>query len=160
MDRAPRKADLMLGSYQHTRQYDLQTGRWLQKDPIGFKGGDTNLYGYVLNDPINHIDPSGLNQQEYQSCVNLVYANYQSSNGAAKSLYNQQLQSDQESLQNAYNDLGATTCQNGAAQDLALIASYTAKIAGDSALYAAALAQNSAVYGADLTGCAVFTRYP
>lgn len=27
--------------------------------PIGFNGGDTNLYGYVLNDPVNLIDPSG-----------------------------------------------------------------------------------------------------
>lgn len=32
----------------------------LQKDPIGFAGGDTNLYGYGLNDPVNLIDPSGL----------------------------------------------------------------------------------------------------
>src|SRR5690606_5082811 len=33
---------------------------WLTKDPILFGGGDTNLYGYVLSDPINFIDPSGL----------------------------------------------------------------------------------------------------
>jgi len=30
------------------------------KDPIRFNGGDTNLYGYVLADPINGIDPLGL----------------------------------------------------------------------------------------------------
>ena len=42
------------------RDYDAQTGRWTAKDPIGFAGGDTNLYGYVLNDPVNLIDPSGL----------------------------------------------------------------------------------------------------
>ncbi len=34
--------------------------RYLSKDPILFNGRDTNLYGYVLNDPINFIDPNGL----------------------------------------------------------------------------------------------------
>jgi RHS repeat-associated protein len=42
------------------RDYDASTGRWLSKDPILFGGGDTNLYGYVMQDPINFIDPSGL----------------------------------------------------------------------------------------------------
>ena len=42
------------------RDYDPHTGRWATKDPIGFAGGDTNLYGYVLNDPVNFIDPWGL----------------------------------------------------------------------------------------------------
>ena len=34
------------------KDYDASTGRWMSKDPIGFDGGDTNLYGYVLNDPL------------------------------------------------------------------------------------------------------------
>jgi RHS repeat-associated protein len=42
------------------RDYDAQTGRWTAKDPILFAGGDTNLYGYVLNDPINFFDSIGL----------------------------------------------------------------------------------------------------
>jgi RHS repeat-associated protein len=41
------------------RDYDPQIGRWTAKDPIRF-AGDTNLYGYVLGDPLNGIDPSGL----------------------------------------------------------------------------------------------------
>ena len=42
-----------------SRDYDPVTGRWTSKDPILFNGGDTNLYGYTLNDPVNFIDPSG-----------------------------------------------------------------------------------------------------
>jgi len=42
------------------RDYDAETGRWAVKDPIGFGGGDTNLYGYVVNDPVNWVDTSGL----------------------------------------------------------------------------------------------------
>jgi RHS repeat-associated protein len=42
------------------RDYDPETGRWTNRDPIGFAGGDANLYGYVLGDPINGLDPLGL----------------------------------------------------------------------------------------------------
>jgi RHS repeat-associated protein len=42
------------------RDYEAGVGRWTTKDPILFKGYDTNLYGYTYTDPINHIDPLGL----------------------------------------------------------------------------------------------------
>jgi RHS repeat-associated protein len=42
------------------RDYDPETGRWTTKDPIGFRGGDTNLYAYVRDDPINKTDADGL----------------------------------------------------------------------------------------------------
>ena len=42
------------------RDYDPDTGRWTAKDPIGFAGGDTDLFGYVQNDPVSFVDPYGL----------------------------------------------------------------------------------------------------
>lgn len=42
------------------RDYDAEIGRWTTKYSIGFAGGDTNLFGYVLNDPVNFIDLYGL----------------------------------------------------------------------------------------------------
>ena len=42
------------------RDYDAETGRWTAKDPILFDGGDSNLYGYVLQDPVNGTDSFGL----------------------------------------------------------------------------------------------------
>ena len=51
------------------RDYDPVVGRFLSRDSILFEGSDTNLYGYVLNDPVNLIDPSGLS---WTSLRNLV----------------------------------------------------------------------------------------
>jgi RHS repeat-associated protein len=42
------------------RDYDAETGRWTSKDPLLVAGGDTNLYAYVANDPVNRRDELGL----------------------------------------------------------------------------------------------------
>jgi len=42
------------------REYDPFTGKWSAKDPIGFNGGDSNLYGYVLGNPVEFVDSEGL----------------------------------------------------------------------------------------------------
>jgi uncharacterized protein RhaS with RHS repeats len=35
-------------------------GRWTCKDPIGFGGGQANIYEYISNDPLQYSDESGL----------------------------------------------------------------------------------------------------
>ncbi len=42
------------------RDYDAEMGRWTSKDPIGFGGGDSNLYGYVVATLVSSTDFSVL----------------------------------------------------------------------------------------------------
>ncbi|REK22183.1 MAG: hypothetical protein DWQ42_17660 [Planctomycetota bacterium] len=56
-----RKLDTETGlMYYRARYYDPSLGRFVQRDPIGYAAGDSNLYRYVGNSPINAVDPSGL----------------------------------------------------------------------------------------------------
>ncbi|THB67103.1 MAG: hypothetical protein D6E12_09305 [Desulfovibrio sp.] len=48
------------------RDYMPDVGRFTAKDPIGYRGGDSDLYGYCLDDPVNSIDPSGLRKSGWQ----------------------------------------------------------------------------------------------
>ncbi len=41
------------------RNYNPELGRWMQRDPIGYRGG-VNLYGYVKSQPMNYVDTMGL----------------------------------------------------------------------------------------------------
>jgi hypothetical protein len=63
------------------RYYDPAIGRFLSEDPIGFEGGDMNLYAYVGGSPIMFTDPSGLWSVSLEGYlgigggVNVAYAN-------------------------------------------------------------------------------------
>jgi RHS repeat-associated protein len=46
--------------FYRARNYDPFGGRFITFDPIGFDGGDLNLYRYVNNNPVLSVDPSGL----------------------------------------------------------------------------------------------------
>jgi len=42
------------------RDYDADTGRFTALDPMGAKGGDSDWYGYCVDDPVNRVDAWGL----------------------------------------------------------------------------------------------------
>jgi RHS repeat-associated protein len=70
------------------REYDPTTGRWTTPDPVRFNGGDTNLYAYVQNDPVDAVDPLGLDatcaehynhatrQWEVEITLNIAYGGF------------------------------------------------------------------------------------
>lgn len=50
--------------YYRARHYDPLAGQFVSEDPIGFAGGDTNLYRYVRNAPVLFTDSLGLEPEE------------------------------------------------------------------------------------------------
>jgi RHS repeat-associated protein len=44
--------------YYRARYYNAAIGRFTSEDPIGLEGG-TNLFAYVQNRPLTHVDPEG-----------------------------------------------------------------------------------------------------
>lgn len=56
-----REIDPLSGQmFYRDRFYDANLGRFVSEDPIGFGGGDVNLYAHVWNDPLHFTDPMGL----------------------------------------------------------------------------------------------------
>ena len=55
------KVDATTGLYQfQNRDYSPTLARWMEVDPIGFAGGDSNLYRADGASPTNATDPTGL----------------------------------------------------------------------------------------------------
>jgi RHS repeat-associated protein len=49
--------------YYRARYYHPRLQRFISEDPLGFVGGDVNLYAYVQNKPLRFTDPTGLEKK-------------------------------------------------------------------------------------------------
>ena len=75
---------------------DPSVCRFISEDPIGFDGGDVNLYAYCGNNPINFADPFGLEAEQggawwgnaWNSWSNLVTVDFSTANLIAREVAN------------------------------------------------------------------------
>lgn len=52
--------------YNYFRDYEPQSGRYLQSDPVGLAGG-INTYAYVGSAPTHYVDPKGLSRERVRN---------------------------------------------------------------------------------------------
>jgi len=72
-----RTLDLATGLYYYrARYYDAALERFVSRDPIIYEGGGSNLYQYVLSNPLRYVDPQGLyndgSQANQALCARLI----------------------------------------------------------------------------------------
>ncbi len=59
--------------FMRHRWYDPTTGRFTQPDPLSYGAGDANLYRYAGNNPLNSVDPAGLDPPVSNDPVTAVF---------------------------------------------------------------------------------------
>ena len=80
-----REYDAESGFYHlRWRTYDPATGLFLQMDPLGFGGGQGNLYAYANGNPVMASDPMGLT--EYFGYKSMIHGRYQTLGSATSAV--------------------------------------------------------------------------
>lgn len=69
--------------YYRGRYYHPRLQRFLAEDPIGFAGGDPNIYAYVKGNPISKRDPRGLETAQVGLSMGFTLPNGFAVNGFA-----------------------------------------------------------------------------
>ncbi|WP_084154044.1 RHS repeat-associated core domain-containing protein [Maridesulfovibrio frigidus] len=69
------------------RKYPPAIGRFITPDPIGYDGGDVDVYGYCLDDPINFHDRVGLAQVHERRLKGLEFLDEPSGKALKKALH-------------------------------------------------------------------------
>ena len=64
--------------YVRQRWYDPTTRKFISPDPLGFAGGDVNLFRYAGNNPVNANDPGGEQRPLFRSWSDSDCAGHQS----------------------------------------------------------------------------------
>jgi RHS repeat-associated protein len=88
-------------------------GRFLQPDPIGFKGDASNLYRYVGNDWANRTDPTGLGEKESNPILQeQIRYNEQLRNSDRGAIMGQMLNVGRINVRDAVKDMGRAEAPN------------------------------------------------
>ena len=60
------RIDPLTGLYHFgARNYNPETGTWIEQDPAGYVNGSV-LYQFVLDSPVDYVDPTGLTKASHQ----------------------------------------------------------------------------------------------
>src|SRR5690606_33124743 len=79
-----RRLDPLAGlQYSRYRYYHAQLGRFLNRDPIGYEAGSTNLYEYVGGMPTYYVDPKGLQEELSHECLIHIFVGHCNAGGLA-----------------------------------------------------------------------------
>jgi len=91
------------------RDYDPQVGRFTAKDPLGYTGGDNDLWEYCVDDPISKIDPFGLEDRSLWERIlagysPLLFGNEEEQRQARQRLHNS-LKKEADALAGGYVEM-------------------------------------------------------